>query len=68
MDRDKLKLMDAALERLDYDEFGICDDCGETIPRKRLEAIPWAAYCLSCQERIADSAIDLNRGQLQLAA
>jgi DnaK suppressor protein len=46
MDRDKLKLMDAALERLDYDEFGICDDCGETIPRKRLEAIPWAAYCL----------------------
>jgi DnaK suppressor protein len=52
MDWRKLKLIDAALERLDKGEFGICDDCGEQIPYKRLKVVPWAAYCVSCQDHI----------------
>lgn len=49
MERRKLKLIDAALERLNKGEFGTCDDCGQRIPDKRLKAVPWAAYCVRCQ-------------------
>lgn len=41
----------AALERIEAGEFGICLDCEEPISAKRLAAVPWAAYCLHCQER-----------------
>ena len=47
----KLNLIDAALERLDRGDFGECRECGEDIPRKRLNVIPWAAHCVACQER-----------------
>jgi DnaK suppressor protein len=40
----------AALERIHDGEFGICLDCEEPISPKRLAAVPWAAYCLHCQE------------------
>jgi hypothetical protein len=62
-----LGLIDAALGRLERGDFGICAECGEAIPVKRLEAIPWAAYCGPCQEQVDDRASDLNQGQLQLA-
>ena len=52
MDRQKLKLIDAALERLDEGEFGLCTECEEPIPRRRLNIVPWAAYCVPCQDRI----------------
>ena len=60
MDQSKLKLIDAALERLDRGEFGICAECEEPIPAKRLKIVPWAAYCVACQERI-DSRGDTER-------
>ena len=40
----------AALDRIGNGEFGICLDCEEPISPKRLAAVPWAAYCLRCQE------------------
>ena len=40
----------AALKRIDSGEFGICVECDEPISPKRLAAVPWAAYCLHCQE------------------
>ncbi len=43
----------AALRRMDEGTFGICVHCDEEISPKRLQAVPWAAYCLKCQE-IAD--------------
>lgn len=52
MDRQKLKLIDAALERLNQGEFGLCTECEEPIPRRRLNIMPWAAYCVPCQDRI----------------
>ena len=52
MDAQKLKLIDAALERLNSGDFGICDDCGERISDIRLNALPWAAYCVQCQTGI----------------
>jgi DnaK suppressor protein len=41
----------AALRRIDEGTFGICFDCEEEINLKRLTAVPWAARCLTCQER-----------------
>src|SRR5450432_23941 len=39
-----------ALGRLDRGEYGICEDCEESISPRRLEAIPWARVCVKCQE------------------
>lgn len=48
----------AALARLDEDpdEFGECQDCGEPIPLRRLEILPWAIYCVACQERNSEDS------------
>jgi len=49
-DRKLLLLIDEALERIEDGEYGECVRCGNPIPERRLEAIPWAKYCLSCQD------------------
>ena len=43
-----VRRMDRALEKLADGSYGICDTCGRRIPGERLEAIPWAAHCVSC--------------------
>jgi len=45
-----LRQIDAALKRIDDGEFGTCLECEEPISPKRLAAVPWATYCLRCQE------------------
>jgi DnaK suppressor protein len=40
-----------ALRRIDDGSFGICLHCEEDISPKRLAAVPWAAYCIQCQEQ-----------------
>ena len=45
-----LQLVREALERIPSKDFGLCQSCGEAIDRKRLDAVPWARYCRSCQE------------------
>lgn len=46
----QLTMIDQALRRLEDDEYGPCQNCGEAINPKRLAAIPWARFCLNCQE------------------
>jgi DnaK suppressor protein len=46
----QLRLVDEALDRLDSGDYGICLSCEEPIPPKRLHALPWARYCIPCQE------------------
>jgi RNA polymerase-binding transcription factor len=48
----------AALQALDRGEYGICEDCEERIPNRRLDAIPWAQVCVRCQESRDDRAFD----------
>ena len=48
---DVLEMIDEALQRLEDSEYGICLDCGEPIPRKRLEAKPYAKYCTQCKSK-----------------
>ena len=47
-----LVLVDEALARLDDGTFGACLRCGEPIAPARLEALPWAAYCIDCQRLV----------------
>ncbi len=49
-DRQLLQEVVDALRRLDEGEFGDCMNCGEEVEQKRLEAVPWSPFCLSCQE------------------
>jgi DnaK suppressor protein len=46
------EIMDA-LHRIELGVYGVCMECEEPISAKRLEAVPWARYCVGCQERIA---------------
>jgi len=50
--RQTLRSLEQALERIRQGTFGECVQCGSDIEPKRLEAIPWARYCLKCQELI----------------
>lgn len=50
MDRRQLQLVQDALRRIDRGEYGLCLQCGQEIPRKRLEVQPWARHCVRCQE------------------
>jgi RNA polymerase-binding transcription factor len=45
-----LKSVQSALARIEDESFGICLRCDDEIPEKRLKALPWAAYCVKCQE------------------
>jgi DnaK suppressor protein len=49
-ERNTLKLIEEALDRLSDGSFGECINCGEEINIKRLDAIPWAPHCIRCQE------------------
>ena len=46
-----LRQVEAALDRMRDGTFGVCQRCEEEIARKRLQAIPWAIYCVSCQAK-----------------
>jgi len=49
-DRQLLDSIDAALERIEAGKYGKCVHCGQPIQEKRLEAVPWARHCLTCQD------------------
>jgi len=42
--------LNRALERIRQGNYGECAECGGDIESKRLEALPWARYCVACQE------------------
>jgi RNA polymerase-binding protein DksA len=45
--------IDNALLRIKSGEYGICACCGEEIPAARLDAIPYAQYCVDCAEDLS---------------
>ena len=52
LDRESRLLRDSlgALSRIETGTFGTCLHCEEEISQKRLTAVPWAPFCLACQE------------------
>src|SRR5580704_1197803 len=63
LDREFNQLRDAraALRRIEEGSFGICQECEDDIHPKRLAAVPWARFCISCQE-----AIDRHPEEMQM--
>jgi DnaK suppressor protein len=54
----QLTLIDEALLRLEDDEYGSCQNCENPINPKRLAAIPWARYCLDCQQLLEQGLLE----------
>ena len=50
-DRAILNMIDEALKRIRKEEYGTCANCQEEMQQKRLEAVPWAKHCITCQEK-----------------
>jgi len=46
---DELELVETALLKFDDDRFGACERCGSEIMSARLNALPHASFCISCQ-------------------
>ena len=49
-DRQLLNLIDESLERIEAGSYGKCVRCGAPLSDKRLEALPWARHCITCQD------------------
>lgn len=50
--RDKIKRIDMALQKIEENTFGICEECGDFILEKRLEVNPHCITCISCAEKL----------------
>ena len=48
----KLKQVEAALEKIENGEYGICDQCEKKIPEARLKIIPYTEFCTQCLSEI----------------
>ena len=49
-ERQMVLQIEAALRRMDDGVYGRCTNCGNTINMRRLEAVPYARFCIDCQE------------------
>lgn len=55
-ERKQLSLIDEALKRIEDCEYGTCQMCHRDISKKRLKAIPWAPYCINCQQKAEEES------------
>jgi DnaK suppressor protein len=62
LDRDSnmLRQIRRALARIADGSFGVCLHCEEDISPKRVNAVPWAAYCIKCQEQVDRHEIEVD--------
>jgi DnaK suppressor protein len=54
LDYVQLRMIEEALDRIEAGDYGVCLGCEEPIPAKRLQAVPWAKYCVSCQQELSN--------------
>jgi RNA polymerase-binding transcription factor DksA len=53
-----------ALDRHNRGVFGVCEECRKPIPKERLDALPYARYCVPCAEKLqAGADVNLNDGR-----
>ncbi len=48
----RLREIEKALEKIREGTYGICEMCGEEIPKGRLLVLPWTPYCVKCSEQV----------------
>jgi len=53
-----LQQIDQSLSRIEEGTYGLCTHCGNPIPEKRLEAVPWTPYCVECMELAEKGLLD----------
>jgi DnaK suppressor protein len=63
---DRLREVRTALRRVEEGTFGICIGCEENINPKRLAAVPWASFCIVCQEA-ADRGQSTPPGEMDIS-
>jgi DnaK suppressor protein len=53
-DREKRKLhqIDDAIDRIEEGTYGQCEECGVKVPKARLKVLPFAKFCVECQEKM----------------
>ena len=67
LDYGQLRMVEEALDRVQSGDFGVCLACEQPIPSKRLQALPWARYCVPCQEAVGlmrDEELHASRPRL----
>jgi len=57
-ERDLLGQMDEALQRIEAGTYGVCQNCGKDIVAARLEAVPYAGFCMPCQQKLESGELD----------
>ena len=62
LDRDSnmLRQIRRALARIADGSYGVCLHCEEDISPKRVNAVPWAAFCIRCQEQVDRHEIEVE--------
>jgi len=55
-ERQKLKDIDRALQKIEQGRFGICEKCADKISKERLQAVPYAHFCIKCKARMEKPA------------
>ena len=68
LDYEKLRMVEEALDRLESGEYGICLSCDEAIAPRRLKAVPWARYCVQCQDRSTSEREEYSHGLLEVVS
>jgi len=63
-DLDEIRLVEAALHRLDIGRYGDCADCGEPIGLQRLLVLPAAEHCVACQAAVEQRVRDAIAGNV----
>ncbi len=56
----------AALRRIEEGNFGTCQQCDEDIHPKRLAAVPWATFCIGCQEAVDRNVEEMRAPRREL--
>jgi len=61
--RQKLELIEQALQRITDGSYGRCQTCGSSINPERLEALPYATQCIRCQQQAERHGRGQGRGR-----
>ncbi len=54
-ERSQLSRVDEAIQKLEDGRYGICDECGDRIPVKRLKVVPFAKFCVTCKNKMEEN-------------
>jgi DnaK suppressor protein len=56
----ELQQIEQALEKMTVGTYGKCDACKKSIPLARLEALPYASYCINCKRAAEVAGVEPN--------